>query len=94
MQNPSLFKFLVANVKSGIFTKEDRFVKMCDRVEKMKDVGAITKMKMLLGRLMPRTRRVKSEELVASEHSFNQVTKTEVGVSLFKDQNRRKPLRC
>lgn len=30
MQNPSLFKFFIANFKQGLFAKEDKYVKMCE----------------------------------------------------------------
>lgn len=29
---------MIASIKSGIFKKEDRFVKLCDQVESLKDV--------------------------------------------------------
>lgn len=37
-KNPSFIKFMIASIKSGIFKKEDRFVKLCDQVESLKDV--------------------------------------------------------
>lgn len=75
MRNPSLLKFIIANFKTGLFPKEDCYVKMCEQVEKMKDVGTIVKLQMLFSRLVPKTRRKASQELIASEHSFNQVVK-------------------
>lgn len=57
MQNPSLFKYIVASFKEGIFKKEDRYVKMCEQVEKMKDVNTIVKLQMLLSRLIPKTKK-------------------------------------
>lgn len=76
LQNPSLFKFLIASLKEGIFPKEDRYVKMCHQVEKMKDVSTIVKLQTLFSRLIPRSRTRPSQELIASEHNFNQVAKT------------------
>lgn len=66
MRNPSLLKYLIATVKPGFFPKEDRFVKMCEQVEKMKDVGTIVKLQMLFSRLMPKSRRKSVQELIAS----------------------------
>lgn len=57
MHNPSLFKYIVASFKKGIFKKEDRYVKMCEQVEKMKDVNTIVKLQMLLTRLIPKTKK-------------------------------------
>ena len=37
-KNPSFIKFMIASVKSGIFKKEDHYLKLCDRVEWLKDV--------------------------------------------------------
>jgi hypothetical protein len=58
---------------------------MCSEVEKMKDVNRIVKMQMLLSRLVPKSRS-KAQELISSEHNFNQVAKNEVGVELFIDK--------
>lgn len=49
---------------------------MCEQIDKMKDVGTIVKLQMLLSRLVPRSRRKKTQELISSEHSFNQVIKS------------------
>lgn len=61
MRNPSLFKFVIASFKSGLFPKEDRYVKMCEQVEKMKNVGTIVKLQMLFSRLVPKMRRKASQ---------------------------------
>ena len=75
MRNPSLLKYIVATFKSGFFPKEDRYVKMCEQVEKMKDVGTIVKLQMLFSRLIPKSSRKSVQELISSEQSFNQVAK-------------------
>ena len=93
MENPSLLKFIVAGIKEGLFPKEDRYVKMCEQMEKMKDVGTIVKLQALFSRLIPRSRNRPSQELIANEHNFNQVAKTEVGVELFSDSTGCQPLR-
>ena len=58
----------------------------------MKDVGTIVKIQMMLSRLVPRCRRKKTQELISSEQSFNQVIKTEVGVDLYSDKESCKTL--
>ena len=92
MRNPSLFKFLIAGLKEGLFPKEDKYVKMCEQIERMKDVGTIVKLQMLFSRLVPQSRRKASNELIASEYSFNQVIKNEVGVEYFTDKKSNRPL--
>jgi hypothetical protein len=84
---------MIANLKSGLFPKEDRYVQMCEQVEHMKDVGTIIKLQMLLSRLVPRSRRKKTQEVISSEQSFNQVIKSEVGVDLYSDKDSRKALK-
>ena len=37
-KNPSFIKFMIASVKLGIFKKEDHYVKLCNRVECLKDI--------------------------------------------------------
>lgn len=57
----------------------------------MKDVNRMVKMQMLLSRLTPKSRS-RSQELISSEHNFNQVAKNEVGVDLFIDKAESRPL--
>jgi hypothetical protein len=56
---------------------------MCERLESMKDVGTIVKLQFLLSRLTVQSRRVSSEEVIGSEHSFDQVERKEVAVDVF-----------
>ena len=55
-------------------------------------MGTIVKLKMMLCRLVPRTRRKINNELISSEYSFNQVVKNEVGIDLFTDKTSSKPI--
>ncbi len=39
MKSPSVFKFLIAEWRSGIFKKEDAYIILCERMERMMDTG-------------------------------------------------------
>jgi hypothetical protein len=66
LHSPSLLRFLIAGLWSGIFPKEDAFVRMIDRLERMKDVGEIVRLQALLSRLAPKAMRRGGQELMAS----------------------------
>ena len=52
---PSLFKFMVAAIKSSVFKLEDQFVRLGEYAEQLKDLGAAFKIQRTLQRLSPKT---------------------------------------
>ena len=52
---PSVFKYMLASIKNGLFPKEDIFVRLSEKLEYFKDIALLLKAKMTLKRLSPLT---------------------------------------
>jgi hypothetical protein len=53
LRSPSLPKFVLASLKRGLFPKEDAFVQLCEKLERLKDVAFALKVQKTLARLCP-----------------------------------------
>lgn len=92
LRSPSLFRFMVASLKSGLFTKEDAFVRLSDRIEKLKNVGAVLRIQQTLKKLCGISHlHSQSKEAIAAEHSFDQPSREECGVEHFCDASEALP---
>jgi hypothetical protein len=61
---PSVFRYIVASLKSGLFAREDRFVVLAERLRQLKDIGAILKLQQTI-----RGALIGSQECKAAEES-------------------------
>ena len=68
---PSLFKFMVAAIKSSVFKLEDQFVRLGEYAEQLKDLGAAFKVQRTLQRLSPKTAALPNEDALPDFNSFD-----------------------
>lgn len=69
IQAPSLPRFVLSSLRSGLFRKEDFFHRLAARLEQLKDVALSLKVARTLRRVSPKGRG--EAEVVASEQGFD-----------------------
>jgi hypothetical protein len=82
-RKPSIIKYTLACIKSGIFTKEDKYVKLDEELEKLKNVGCALKVQKTLRRLCPPAPKLMQNEVIAAEHNFDEPETDDFGVEIF-----------